>query len=73
MSSATPGDGPLVWQKAGKYHSVALNGPYTVSGFRVGSIIQYRASRQRQFIGGVFDSPDEAKQVCQNNFQILGP
>jgi hypothetical protein len=62
----------LEWQRTGKYHSCATNGPYTVAGFKLGDEIRYRASRQRNFIGGVYDSPDEAKQVCQNNFLILG-
>lgn len=62
----------LQWQRVGKYHSAATNAPYTVAAFKHGSQVLYRASRQREFIGGIYDSPEEAKQVCQNNFLILG-
>lgn len=65
------GQAGLQWQKVSPYRSEATNGPYTVAGYRVGKDVKYRASRAQAFIGGVYDTPGEAKQVCDSAYQNL--
>lgn len=60
----------LAWNRVGKYFSESLHGSYTVSAYRVGEGLMYRASKARRFIGGPVRSPEEAKELCQRDFAI---
>jgi len=59
------------WRNESKIISISGEG-YKVARFIVGREKVYRASFRGQFIGPVKDDHQEARQVCENHWQITG-
>ena len=59
------------WSRASAYLMTGEHG-YKVAKFLVGDQAQYRASLGGRFLGQVQESADDACQVCESHFQIMG-
>jgi hypothetical protein len=59
------------WRKESENLAISDAG-YKVAKFKVEWDTAYRASFRGQFIGQVKDGPQEARQVCENHWQITG-
>jgi hypothetical protein len=59
------------WREESEILSISGEG-YKVAKFKVEWDTVYRASFRGQFIGQVKDDPQEARDVCENHWQITG-
>ena len=59
------------WSRASNWLMLGEHG-YKVAKFLVGDQAQYRASLSGRFLGQVQESADDACQVCESHFQIMG-
>lgn len=59
------------WREEPEILSISGEG-YKVAKFKVEWDTVYRASFRGQFIGQVKDDPQEARDVCENHWQITG-
>lgn len=61
----------MKWQKQSDHLAISDKG-YRVAKFVVEWETVYRASIRGEFIGSAQESFDAAKQVCENNLEIMG-
>ena len=59
------------WSRASNWLMTGEHG-YKVAKFLVVDQAQYRASLSGRFLGQVQESEDDACQVCESHFQIMG-
>jgi len=59
------------WSRSSAYLMAGEHG-YKVAKFLVGDQSQYRASLGGRFLGQVQESAEDACQVCESHFQIMG-
>lgn len=61
----------MKWRELTPYVAISDNG-YKVAKFTIERESIYRASVRGEFIGEPKSSFDDCRQVCENNYQIMG-
>lgn len=61
----------MKWRELTPYVAISDKG-YRVAKFIVGSETIYRASIGGRFIGSTQETFENCRQVCENNYQIMG-